>query len=85
MASSPDPGLAAMGRGGGGDREGACLVGFMQRGGMPGSLGDAAMEFLKVLAGQALIGAWPGRLAGTAGKYSNWCGSGRTGVHALGR
>jgi hypothetical protein len=33
---------------------------------MPGSLGDAAIEFLEVLAGQALIGS----LNGQAGRYS---------------
>jgi hypothetical protein len=29
--------------------------------------------------------AYPARLTGTAGKYSNRCGLGRTGMHALGR
>jgi hypothetical protein len=46
--------------------EGCLFDGLMQRDRMPGSLADAAIEFLEVLAGQALI--WS--LGGQAGRYS---------------
>jgi hypothetical protein len=61
------------------------LCAFIWRDRMLVSLEGTAVEFLEVLAGQALIGSLPGRLAGTAGKYSNRCGLDGKGAHFLGR
>jgi hypothetical protein len=61
------------------------FAGLMQRHRILVSLGSAAVESLEVLAGQEPVRNLTGAVTGTAGKYSNRCGSEQTRAYALGR
>ena len=62
-----------------------CFAALIWRGRMLVSLEGAAVEFLEVLAGQALIGSLTGQAGRYSGKYRNRCGLDGTGAYFLGR
>jgi hypothetical protein len=61
------------------------FAGLTQRHRILFSLRNVAVESLEVLAGQEPVRNFTGAATGTAGKYSNRCGSEQTRAYALGR